>query len=233
MQVARMRGIPYAEAIGSVLWPVIVSQPDAAFAVSTLSQFIQNPGPAHWEALKRVIVFLGSTKDLWLTFGGRSKLAVEGFCDADWGGQKHHHSVSSYSFHMGAGAISWSSKKQHVVALSSTEAEYITQMHAAKEALWLHSFLRELRSAPDDLLILNCDNQGAIALAKDNKFHAHTKHIDMRYHFIHEAVEDGKVVVQYIPTGDNVSNIFTKPLAKAKFRELAELLGLCTITHKV
>ena len=232
-QVAHMHGIPYAEAIGSVLWPVIVSRPDAAFAVSTLSQFIQNPRPAHWEALKRVIVFLGSMKDLWLTFGGRSKLSAEGFCDADWGGQKHRHSISGYSFHMGAGAIPWSSKKQHVVALSGTEAEYIAQTHAAKEALWLRSFLRELRSAPDDPLILNCDNQGAIALAKDNKFHARTKHIDMHYHLIREAVEDGKVAVQYIPTGDNVSDIFTKPLAKAKFRELAELLGLRTITRKV
>ena len=134
---------------------------------------------------------------------------------------------------MGAGAISWSSKKQHIVALSSIEAEYIAQTHAAKEALWLRSFLRELRSAPDDLLILNCDNQGAIALAKDNKFHARTKHIDVRYHFIREVVEDGKVVVQYIPTGDNVSDIFTKPLAKAKFRELAELLRLHAITRKV
>ena len=134
---------------------------------------------------------------------------------------------------MGAGAISWSSKKQHVVALSSTEAEYIVQTHAAKEALWLCSFLRELRSAPDDPLILNCDNQGAIALTKDNKFHARTKHIDMRYHFICEAVEDGKVTVQYILTRDNVSDIFTKPLAKAKFRELAELLGLHAIMCKV
>ena len=134
---------------------------------------------------------------------------------------------------MGAGAISWSSKKQHVVALSSTEAEYIVQTHAAKEALWLHSFLQELCSTPDDPLILNCDNQGAIALAKDNKFHARTKHIDVRYHFIHEAVEDGKVAVQYIPTRDNVSEIFTKLLAKAKFRELTELLRLCVITHKV
>ena len=134
---------------------------------------------------------------------------------------------------MGAGAISWSSKKQHVVALSSTEAEYIVQMHAAKEALWLRSFLWELRSAPDDPLILNCDNQGAIALAKDNKFHARTTHIDVCYHFIREAVEDVKVAVQYIPTRDNVSDIFTKPLAKAKFRELAELLRLCVIMRKV
>ena len=232
-QVARMRGIPYVEAIGSILWPVVVSRPDAAFAVSTLSQFIQNPGPAHWGALKRMIIFLGSMKDLWLTFGGQSKLAAEGFCDADWGGQKHRHSISSYSFHMGAGAISWSSKKQHVVALSSNEAEYIMQTHAAKEVLLLRSFLQELHSTPDDLLILNCDNQGAIALAKDNKFRMHTKHIDVRYHFIREAVEDGKVMVQYILTGDNISDIFTKPLAKAKFRELTELLRLHMITCKV
>ena len=134
---------------------------------------------------------------------------------------------------MGAGAISWSSKKQHVVALSSTEAEYIAQTHMAKEALWLHSFLQELRSTPDDPLIINCNNQGAIALAKDNKFHVHTKHIDVRYDFICEAVEDRKVMVQYIPTRDNVSDIFTKPLAKAKFQELAELLGLCVIMHRV
>ena len=180
-----------------------------------------------------MIVFLGSTKDLWLTFSRQSKPAVEGFCDVDWGGQKHHHSISGYSFHMGARAISWSSKKQHVVALSSTEAEYIAQMHAAEEALWLCNFLRELCSAPDDLLILNCDNQGVIALAKDNKFHTCTKHIDVCYHFIHEAVEDGKVVVQYIPTGDNLSDIFTKLLAKAKFWGLTELLGLRMIMCKV
>ena len=134
---------------------------------------------------------------------------------------------------MGAGAISWSSKKQHVVGLSSTKAEYIAQMHVAKEVLWLCSFLQELHSTPDDLLILNCDNQGAIALAKDNKFHTRTKHIDVRYHFICEAVEDGKVVVQYILTRDNVSNIFTKLLAKAKFWELTGLLGLHGITCKV
>ena len=96
---------------------------------------------------------------------------------------------------MGARAISWSSKKQHIVALSSTEAEYIMQTHTAKEALWLHSFLCELCSTPDDPLILNCNNQGAITLAKDNKFHTCTKHIDVHYHFICKAVEDGKVVV--------------------------------------
>ena len=103
----------------------------------------------------------------------------------------------------------------------------------AKEGLWLCSFLQELCSAPDDLLILYCNNQGVIALAKDNKFHMHTKHIDVCYHFMNEVVEDKKIVVWYILTGNNVSNIFTKPLAKAKFQELAELLGLHAIMCKV
>jgi hypothetical protein len=109
-QIARMREVPYSEAIGSALWPVVVSRPDAAFAIGVLSQFIQNPGPAHWEALKRLINYLGCTKDLWLTFGGTKENLIEGFCDADWAGQKHRHSISGFSFHYGQGAISWSSK---------------------------------------------------------------------------------------------------------------------------
>ena len=94
-------------------------------------------------------------------------------------------------------------------------------------------FYRDNPGSSDDPLILNCNNQGVIALTKDNKFHTCTKHIDMHYHFICEAVEDGKVAVQYILTGDNISDIFTKPLTKAKFWELAELLRLCVITCKV
>lgn len=143
-QVSWMKGIPYSEAVGSVLWPVVVSRPDAEFTIGILSQFVQNPGPVHWEALKRVIVYPGTTRNYWLTFGGKSTTLVEGFSNADWAGQKHRHSISGYSFHFGQGAITWSSKKQHIVALSSTEAEYIAQMHAAKEALWLRSFVSEM-----------------------------------------------------------------------------------------
>jgi hypothetical protein len=102
------------------------------YAIGVLAQFIQNPGLVHWEALKRLITYLGWTKNYWLTFGGRSKTLVEGFCDADWASNKHRHSISGYSFHFGCGAIScqWSSKKQYIIALSSTEAEYIAQTHA-------------------------------------------------------------------------------------------------------
>ena len=128
---------------------------------------------------------------------------------------------------MGQGAVTWSSKKQHIIVLSSTEAEYIVQTHTVKEALWIRTFIGEFRRGfSSDPIPINCDNQGAIALAKDNKFHARTKHIDIRYHFIREAVEDHKIELKYIPTDDNVADTFTKALAKGKFRLFAGLLGL-------
>ena len=151
---------------------------------------------------------------------------VEGFCDADWASQKHRHSISRFLFHFSIRVISWSSKKQGVMSLSSTEAEYVAQTHAAKEGIWLRSFMKEVRGGEEKPLTISCDNQGAIVLAKDNKFHVRTKHIDLQYHFIHEAVKDGKIQVKYIPMDDNVSDIFTKPLPRPKFAKFVELLGL-------
>ena len=153
-------------------------------------------------------------------------MMVEGFCDADWASQKHRHSISRFSFHFGVGAISWSSKKQGVVSLLSTEAEYVAQMHAAKEGIWLRSFMKEIQGGEEKPLMISCNNQGAIMLAKDNKFHVRTKHIDLRYHFICEVVEDGKIQVKYVPTDDNVSDIFTKSLPRPKFTKFVESLGL-------
>ena len=143
-QLAQMKGVPYSEAIGGVLWPAVVSRPDIVYAIGILLQFIQNLGQTHWEALKRVIMYLNTTKTLWLTFGGGLKYLVEGFSDADWARQKDRHSISGYVFYFSQGAISWSSKQQHIIVLSSTKAEYIAQMHTAKEALWLRSFLAEI-----------------------------------------------------------------------------------------
>jgi len=112
----------------------------------------------------------------------------EGLLQCGWTSQQHRHLISGYSFHFGIGAISWSSKKQNIITLSSTESEYIAQTHAAKEAIWIQSFIAEVQGKEEKGLTLLCDNQGAIALAKDNRFHSRTKHIDLRYHFIHETV---------------------------------------------
>ena len=232
-QTAWMQGVPYSKAIGSVLWPAVVLRPDVAYAVGILSQFIQNPGPVHWEAVKQVTIYLGTTKNMWLTFRGKSKTLIEGFYGADWASQKHQHLILGYVFHFGQGAISWSLKKQYIIMLSSTEAEYIAQMHAKKEGLWLWGFMSEIWEMQWDPIIVNCNNQGAIALSKDNKFHACTKHIDLWYHFIREAVKDNKITVNYILTDENVSDIFTKALLRLKFVCFVEMLGLKELKKEI
>ena len=128
-------------------------------------------------------------------------------------------------FHMGTGAVTWSLKKQYIIVLSSTEVEYITQTHAVKEVMYLCTFVWEIHGL-DKLVMLNCDNQGAIALLKDNKFHMQTKHLDICYHFIQEAVKNGKIMVIYVPTDENPADIFTNPLTKARFHCFVELLRL-------
>ena len=174
------------------------------------------------------MVYLGTTRALWLTFGRKwtAKSITWGYCDVDWAGQPHRHLISGYSFHIGQGAVTWSSKKQYIIALLSTESEYIVLAHATKEGLWMHTFLSEIQDVPREMVELNSDNQGAIALSKDNKLHQQMKHIDIRYHFIHEAVEDGQIRTNYVPTDQNPADIFTKPLSKMKFCGFVTGLGL-------
>ena len=132
-QVVHMKGVPYCEAIGLILWPTVVLRLDTVYAVGILSQFMQNPGQAHWEAVKRVISYLGSTKKLWLTLGGKGQVKLEGYCDSDWASQLHRHSISGFAFHYGQRTVLWSSKKQGIITLSSTKAEYIAETQARRK----------------------------------------------------------------------------------------------------
>ncbi|GBE90151.1 hypothetical protein SCP_1801750 [Sparassis crispa] len=226
-QFEDMKNIPYREAIGSLMYAALGTRPDIAYAVTALSQFMKNPGRPHWEAAKRVFRYLAGTRERWLTFGETTD-GVEGFSDADWGSAEHRHSISRYVFLLDGDAVSWSAKKQNVVALSSTEAEYIAITHATKEALWLHSLLADVLH-PDILrypVRLHSDNKSAIALAKDDAYHAHTKHIDIRFHFIRETVENGQVILQYRRTEDMPADIFTKVLPRIKVEHLSRLIGL-------
>jgi Reverse transcriptase (RNA-dependent DNA polymerase) len=216
-QASQMNGVSYSEAIGSVLWLTVISWPDTTYAVGVLSQFIQNLGPAHWEGIERVISYLDSTKDYWITFCGNNKTLLEGYCNADWASQSHRHSISGFSFHYGVGVISWSLKKQNVIALSSMEAVYMAETHVAKKPMWLRTFVNEVREGQKQPLTVMGDNQGAIALAKDNKLHSRTKHIGLKYHFICEAVEDGKIEMEYIPTS---------PISSQKCYQNQNLLNL-------
>jgi hypothetical protein len=126
------------------------------------------------------------------------------------------------------GTVSWSSKRQEIVSLSTTESEYVAAMHAAKEALWLRSFIGQLFVPLAEPVTLFSDNQSAIVLTKDHQYHARTKHIDIHFHFIRWVIKEGKLRLVYCPTGDMVADTLTKALPSPKVKHFTAELGLCS-----
>ena len=182
-ELAAMRHVPYHEAVGSLMYATLGTRPDICFAVQTVSRFNSKPGLAHWEAVKRIFRYLKGTKELWLAYGGVTRDLV-GYADADGSMSEDRKAISGYAFIVHGGAVSWSAKRQEIISLSTTESEYIAATYAAKEALWLRQIILQLFGINLDATTLFCDNQSAIALTKEHQYHARTKHIDVRYHFI-------------------------------------------------
>lgn len=224
-EVEIMKSKPYREAVGSLMYAATGTRPDIAYAVSIVSKFLENPGMAHWNAVKRIFQYLHGTKDLELTYGAK-ELSLVGYSDADGSMHEERKAMSGYAFLIDGGAVSWRSKQQEIIALSTTEAEYVGYTHATKEALWLRSFIGQIFGEFDKPTELFGDNQSAIALAKDQQYHARTKHIDIRYHFIRWVISEGKVKLVYCPTEDMVADTLTKALPSPKVKHFASALGL-------
>jgi hypothetical protein len=224
-EVAHMQRVPYREAIGSLMYASVATRPDITFAVSTLSQFLENPGETHWEAVKRVFRYLLGTKELALTYG-RDQHELLGFTDADGASQDHRRAISGNAFLIDGSAVSWSSRKQELVTLSTAEAEYVAATHASKESIWLRHLKGDLSSSITMATTLFCDNQAAIRLAKADNYHARTKHIDIRFHFIHDVVERGEISLAYCPTDDMTADVLTKALPRWKVTQHSLGLGL-------
>ena len=213
--------------IGCLMYAAVMTHPDIAFTVSTLSQFLDAPRTTHLHAVTRVFRYLSGTKDLKLTLGGTDPVIV-GYSDSDWASQIHRHSISGFAFFIGIGVVSWSSKKQPIITLSSTEAEYVALTHSSKEIIWFHKLLTNFSSIFKFHLptTLYCNNQGAIHLSKDSTFHGRTKHIDVHFHFIRQTVSHNHITLNYCPTDDMIADTFTKSLARFKFEKFRRLLGV-------
>ena len=224
-EFAAMRDVPYREAVGALNWAALATRPDIAFAVATVARFAAKPGLAHWEAVKRIYRYLAGTRDLWLSYG-ETKRTLEGYADADGSMAEDRRAISGYAFLIDGGAVSWSSKRQEIVSLSTTESEYVAATHGMKEALWLRSLLSEVFGGFKEATVLFGDNQAAIALARDHQYHARTKHIDVRYHWIRWVIEQGALRLVYCPTDDMVADVLTKSLPSVKVKHFAAGLGL-------
>jgi hypothetical protein len=235
----------FQERVGCLIWLLVNTHIDTAYAVTKLARYARNPGPQHNTAIQKTWRYLSGSKDLVISYLPASLLSehaafLHGFTDSDWAGPhaETRLSTSGYLFKLAGAAISWQSKKQTSVALSSTEAEYMGQCHAVQELIWLILLLTELSelSGMPDLRLFSkpvnifADNQGAIALASNPENHARSKHVDIKYHFQRDQVEAGNCRFTYIPTEDMPADGLTKPLPAASFRRFVKLAGLTSFT---
>lgn len=228
-----MAGIPYQEAIGCIMYAAQISRPDICFAASALSRYNINHGRAHWIAVKRVLRYLKGTIELRLTFRANEEQLI-GYCDADWASDlDQRRSTTGYVFMVQGGAVSWATRRQPTIALSSTEAEFMSMVAAIQEALWLKRIECELFLRATRNITLYCDNQGALHLAKNQNYHARTKHIDVRKYFIQDHLcidgtqtNEAKVNMLHMPTSEMTADILTKPVNKIKLSKFVPQFGL-------
>ncbi|KAH9769282.1 hypothetical protein KPL71_011940 [Citrus sinensis] len=192
--------------LGSLMFAMICTRPDIAQAVGAVSRYMANPGGEHWIAVKRILRYIRGTSDVALCYGG-SEFTVRGYVDSDFAGDlDKRKSTTSYVFTLAGAAISWVSKLQTVVALSTTEAEYMAATQACKEAIWIQRLLEELGYKQQKIFVF-CDSQSAVHIARNPVFHSRTKHIGVQYHFVREVVEYGSVDLQKIHTNENLANV--------------------------
>ena len=221
--------VPYREAIGSLMYLMIGSRPDIAYAVGKLARFCENPKWKHWIAVKRVLRYVNGTWNMGLCYDGVKGGGVYGYTDSDWAGDvSDRKSTSAYVFMTAGSAISWSSRKQTVVATSSCEAEYVAMSSTCKESAWLKRLLSDIPMGCDlskGMRIL-ADSQSAMKLASNESINRRNKHIDITFHYVREARENGQVTLHYVPTSEMVADMLTKPLGRIKFEKLRRLSGL-------
>ena len=226
----RMEAIPYASAIGSIMYAMVCTRPDVSYALSMTSRYQQNPGITHWTAVKNILKYLRRTKDMFLTFGGiNEELTVRCYTDASFQTDRDtSRSQSGFVFTLNGGAISWKSSKQSVVADSTTESEYVAASDAAKETAWMKKFISDLDVVPSIMqpIQLFCDNTGAIAQAKEPRSHHKAKHILRKFHCIREIAERGDIKICKIDTEENLADPFTKPMTQEKHDRHRDAIGL-------
>lgn len=217
----------YQSAVGSLLYLSTRTRPDITYAVSNVARFCGAPSKQHWTAVKRILRYLKGTQGLGLLYTKDGPQECIGYSDSDWAGDiGDRKSTSGYMFQMSGAAVTWRSKKQTCVALSTAEAEYIALASATQEAMWLRQLTTDLRMGPDRSMLIFEDNQSAICMASNPQFHGRAKHIDIKYHFVREQVKSGIVELKYCPSDEMIADMLTKGLSWNKFVKLRDMAGL-------
>ena len=217
----------YKKIVGSLMY-LTATRPDVMFVVSLISRFMDCPTELHLQSAKRILRYLKGTIDFGVFYKKDGNKELIAYTDSDYAGDlDDRKNTSGYVFMLSSGAVSWSSKKQPVVSLSTTEAEFIAATSCACQAIWLRRILEGLNHAQHDSTIFYCDNSSTIKLSKNLVMHGRCKHIDVRFHFLRELTKDGTVEMVHCHTQEQVADIMTKPLKLDTFLKLRDLLGVC------
>ena len=220
----------YRGMIGSLLY-LTASRPDIMFATCLCARFQADPKESHLIAVKRIFRYLKGTPNLGIWYPKDTGFDLIGYTDSDYAGCKiDRKSTSGSCQFLGRRLVSWFSKKQHSVSTLTAEAEYIAAGSCCAQLPWMRNQLKDYGIDLDHIPIF-CDNTSAIAISNNPVQHSRTKHIDIRYHFIREHIMNGTVELQYVPTADQIADIFTKPLDEATFNKLVSELGMLNFSN--
>ena len=188
---------------------------------------MNNPGPAHWTAVKRVFRYLNGTRNLGIVYRKGGEVEPLAYTDADWGSNPNdRRSISGNVFILALAAITWQSRKQPTIALSTMEAEYMAESLAARQILWLRMVFAELGFHLAKPTTMNVDNKGAIDYSTNSVHHARTKHIDIQHHFVREKIISNQITIQHCASEDNFADLLTKALPAPKHQDFVKRIGM-------
>lgn len=210
----------YKQLIGSLMY-LTATKPDIMFVVCFLSRFMMKPQVAHFLAAKRVLRYIKGTLKMGLLYTSVGEGTMRAYTDSDFAGDIDSGRITSgYVFLLSNAAVAWSSKKQPIVTLSTTEAEYVAASVCATQSLWMKRILSSLSQTKEECVTILCDNSSSIKLSKNPVLHGRTKHIQVRFHFLRELVKEEEVFLVHCGTQVQVADIMTKPLKLETFVKL-------------
>lgn len=220
-------GTYYRQLVGSMMY-ITTTRPDIVFVVRLLSRYMSRPTELHLLVAKRVLRYLQGTSDFGLFYKKDGNNELTGYTDSDYAGDiEDRKSTSGYAFILSSAAVAWSSQKQPIVTLSTTEAEFVAAAACSTQAIWMKRILAALGYQGDESTIIFCDNISTIQLARNPVFHAKSKHIEVRFHFLRDLENDEIVQLVHCGTHDQIADVLTKPIKLESFRKMRERLGVC------
>ena len=221
----------FKQVVGSLMY-LTATRPDLMYGVSLISRYMANPKESHWVAAKRIFRYLKGTIDHGLFYQKGKKIGFTAYSDSNYAGDlDDRRSTSGSVFMMGTTAVSWASKKQPVVSLSATEAEYIAAASCACQCIWLRRILKHLGLGENEATKILCDNNSTIQLSKNPVLHGRSKHIAVRFHFLRDLVNEQVVQLKYCNTNEQVADVMTKAVKLDQYEKFRHMLGVVEVTE--